>query len=132
LDQLNQDLIALFWLNGKYSFATVSLYQNGEILLGKNSPHWRALCIWLNILGTNSSYSSLLYCLFKIQYCLCSKLTHKKQFFDFFTSIQYIKLSHLQIILENKILFEYLQTETDSYILNDFSQYELTSNISAE
>jgi hypothetical protein len=55
---------------GKYSFATVSLYQKGEIELGKNSHHSHVFCMCSIIFGTNISYSSLVYCLFRIQYCL--------------------------------------------------------------
>jgi hypothetical protein len=53
--------------NGKYSFATVSLYQNGLILLGKNSHHSHVVIICSIIFGTSISYSCFVYCLFRMQ-----------------------------------------------------------------
>jgi hypothetical protein len=64
---LNHFSIASFLERGKYSIATVSLYQNGEIDEGKNSHHSQVFCIFSIILGTNSSYCSFVYCLLNIQ-----------------------------------------------------------------
>ena len=71
------------FVSGKYSLATVSLYQNGEILDGKNSQYstpppsapplnqgedgW-GFFICSNIFGTSVSYSSRVYCLLRMQY----------------------------------------------------------------
>jgi hypothetical protein len=74
--------------NGKYSFATVSLYQNGEILAGKNSHHSQVVFICSIILGTSVLYSSFVYCLFSMQYdSLFFNQTHQKQLVELFDNV---------------------------------------------
>src|SRR3989344_4709264 len=83
---------------GKCSFAKETLYSNGACSAGKNSPYLYTLPP-LSVKGIASmcsiiflrktSYSSLLYCLFKMQYCLFFNPTHPKQFWIFLHIIQY-------------------------------------------
>ena len=65
--------------NGKYSIATVSLYANGEIAMGENSHRSPVVCICSINLATVVSYSSFVYCLLRMQYCLPLRLTQPKQ-----------------------------------------------------
>src|SRR3989338_10383835 len=53
---------------GKNSCARVSLYPNGDKLIGKYSPHSPVVRMCSMIRGMSSSYSSFVYGLFKIQY----------------------------------------------------------------
>jgi hypothetical protein len=69
----NSDHLKLFFCDSsfdkmKYSLATVSLYPNGDMLAGKNSHHSQVFFMCSMIFGTRASYSSLVYCLFKMQY----------------------------------------------------------------
>ncbi len=52
---------------GKYKLAVVSSYLKGESSAGKNSPHSPVSVMCAMSLGTSFSYSSLVYCLFRMQ-----------------------------------------------------------------
>gem|GEM_PF-2008983 len=84
-DQLNHCSSASPFLSGKYSFPTVSLYPNGDKCAGKNSHHSWSSLIFSIIFGTIFSYSSCVYCLFKIQYCLLRSHTQPNKFLQVLT-----------------------------------------------
>lgn len=78
-DQVNPCRRASDFARGYFVIFIVWLYPKWLYFAGKNSPHSPVFTMCSMIFGTSSSYSSLLYCLFKMQYEASRSPTHQKQ-----------------------------------------------------
>src|SRR3989344_5979672 len=79
----------------------VSLYLNGEVSGGRKSPYVPLSCICSITVRLIFSYSSFVYCLFKMQYRAFFKPMHPKQFSQLFKPSQYSTPLQYNTYVEN-------------------------------
>jgi len=93
------------FVNGKYSYAMVSLYANGEIEIGKYSPYSPVVRMCSIILARRVSNSSCSYCLLKMQNFLFLMPTQPKMFWLFFVKNEYSMSREYETRMQNFALY---------------------------